>query len=378
MLNIVFLGGEDVSARIDISKILINLGCSINIIGSESKEVFDNNNISYTKFNLNREFSIIDDVKSIIAIRKILKKYSKEIIVHAFDTKLTVFLPIAAYGLKNVKVVRTINGMGRLFSEKSFKYKVMIFIYRFIQRLVKINVDFTIFQNTDNYNYFVNSQLTTKTKSIVIKSSGINLKEYFTKVDDSTKSNLLNNHLDYENSTTFILVSRLIKQKGILNYLEAAKLCHLSGLRYNFLLIGQIDSNKDGVSIEEINKYKKYVNYLGRKNNIKEFLSIADVFVLPSYYSEGVPRVLLEASAMSLAILTTQMPGCNDVLVNGVNGLMININDSVDLFEKMKVIADNQEILKKMKINSKKHVENFGLEKVTTECFEIYKQISKL
>jgi glycosyltransferase involved in cell wall biosynthesis len=375
MLNIVFLGGEDVSARIDISKKLIDMGCGVGIVGSESKEVFDSNNINYTKFNLNREFSFIDDIKSVLSLRKILKQNCEELIVHAFDTKLTVFLPIAAYGLKHVKVVRTINGMGRLFSEGSLKNKFLILIYRSIQRIVKHNVQFTIFQNSDNYNYFVKSKLTFKEKSTVIKSSGINLEEYSREVDDATRSKLRTEYDVLENSTTFILVSRLIKQKGILNYLEAAKLCHLAGLRYNFLLIGQIDSNEDGVSIEEIDKHKKYVNYLGRKNNIKELLSIADVFVLPSYYSEGTPRVLLEASAMSLAILTTQMPGCNDVLVNGVNGLPVNINDSVDLFEKMKFIAKDQELLKQMQINSKKHVENFSLEKVATECFEIYKKI---
>lgn len=375
MLNIVFLGGEDVSARIDISNQLIQKDCHIEILGSESPESFVSSGIKYQQFYLNREFDVLGDIKSLFQIRKILKKYSKETIVHAFDTKLTILLPIAAIGLGNIKVVRTINGMGRIFTASNLKNKILKFVYKCIQRSLKRIVDYTIFQNSDNYNFFVNSKLTCKSKSIVIKSSGINLKEYSNKVDDSTKSNLLTKYVEFENSTTFILVSRLIKQKGILNYLEAAKLCHFAGLRYNFLLIGQIDSNKDGVPIEEINKYKKYVNYLGRKNNIKELLSIADVFVLPSYYSEGVPRVLLEASAMSLAILTTKMPGCNDVLINGVNGLMININDSSNLFEKMKFIAEDQELLKQMKINSKKHVENFSLEKVATECFEIYKKI---
>lgn len=378
MLNIVFLGGEDVSARIDISRRLINLDCNIEILGSEDEEVFVKNNIHYTKFDLNREFNIFDDIKSVISIRKILKKYKEETIVHAFDTKLTMFLPIAAIGLKKIKVVRTINGMGRLFTQKSAKNSILVSVYKLIQKVIKRNVDYTIFQNTDNHKYFLKNNLINEKKSIVIKSSGINLKEYSIPVANDVKEKLSSKYLKNKEKPTFILVSRLIKQKGISNYLEAAKLCYEDGYDFNFLLVGQIDSNKESVSLEEIQSYKDYVNYLGRKTNIKELLSISDIFVLPTFYSEGVPRVLLEASAMSLAILTTNMPGCNDVLVDGFNGKMINIDDTQDLYHKMKDVVKNDQTLKTFKNNALEHVENFSLEKVSNECFEIYNKVSSL
>lgn len=375
MYRIVFLGGEDVSARIDISKELIKKKCHIEILGTESPERFVDSGIKYQQFYLNREFDVIGDIKSLLQIRKILKNYNKETVVHAFDTKLTIFLPIAAFGLDNIKVVRTINGMGRLFTKKSIDNNFLVIIYKIIQKLIKNKVDFTIFQNTDNYNYFIKNKLVNKDKSIVIKSSGINLDQYSSDVNKVDEFNLKNKYLNNLKLPTFILVSRLIKQKGVLNYLEAAKLCHLNGFNFNFLLIGQLDSNKDAIKLESINKYKEYVNYLGKQTNIKELLSISDVFVLPTYYSEGVPRVLLEASAMSLALLTTNMPGCNDVLLNGRNGLEINIDDSLDLSEKMIQITQDNQVLKKMKIKSTNHVRNFSLEKVTNECFKVYKKI---
>jgi glycosyltransferase involved in cell wall biosynthesis len=376
MLNIVFLGGEDVSARIDISSRLINLGCNIEIIGSEEEEVFVKNNISYTKFNLNREFSILDDIKSILSIRRILRKYEKQVVVHAFDTKLTMFLPIAAIGLKRIKVVRTINGMGRLFTSKSAKSSLLVTVYKLIQRAVKRRVDYTIFQNTDNYKYFLKHNLVSEEKSIVIKSSGINLKEYSVPIAAEVKDELSSEYITNKEAPTFILVSRLIKQKGISNYLEAAKLCHENGYNFNFLLVGQIDSNKDAVSLEKINSYNKCVNYLGRKTNIKELLSISDIFVLPTFYSEGVPRVLLEASAMSLALITTNMPGCNDVLVDEFNGKMINIDDTQDLYHKMIYLLKDNETLSFYKNNALKHVQNFSLEKVTNECLNVYTKVS--
>lgn len=378
MLKIIFLGGEDVSARIDISKKLIDLGCEVEIMGSECDEIFAKNNICYTKIKLNREFNILDDIKTIFSIRKILKNKRKEVIVHVFDTKLTMFLPIASIGLRNIKIVRTINGMGRLFSKNKNKIKnnFLIILYKLIHKLIQNKVHFTIFQNTDNYKFFLKNKLVKEYKSKVIKSSGINLDKFSNHVEDQIKLKLRSRYIKYKNSLTFIVISRLIIQKGIINFLEAAKLCHNYGYKFNFLLVGQIDTNEDAVSYEQINKYKKYVNYLGRQTNIKEILSISDIFVLPTYYSEGIPRVLLEASAMSLALLTTNMPGCNDVLLDGKNGFFVNANDSNDLFKKMKYLGDNKSFLKTLKINSLKHVKNFSLEKVLNESFEIYKHVS--
>jgi glycosyltransferase involved in cell wall biosynthesis len=375
MYRIVFLGGEDVSARIDISNELIKKKCHIEILGSESPKSFVGSGINYQQFYLNREFDVLSDIKSLFQIRKILKCYNKDTLVHAFDTKLTILLPIASIGLKNIKVVRTINGMGRIFTHSNFKNKILKLLYKFIQKCLKKHVDYTIFQNTDNYNYFIKNNLVNKENSSVIMSSGINLQNYSTRINEEDK-NKLRIDLNINNKQlTFVLISRLIKQKGVLNYLEAAQKCFDNGFKFNFLLAGQIDSNNDAVSLEQINNYKHCVNYLGKQTNIKELLSVSDIFVLPTYYSEGVPRVLLEASAMSLALLTTNMPGCNDVLLDGINGLAININDSNDLYFKMKYLSENKDVLSIFKINALKHVNNFSLDIVSSECFKIYKYV---
>ena len=376
MYRIVFLGGEDVSARIDISNELIKKGCHIEILGSESPVSFVGSCIKYQQFYLNREFDILGDIKSLLQIRKILKNYNIETVVHAFDTKLTIMLPIAAIGLSNIKVVRTINGMGRVFTTSNLKNMILRFVYKCIQKSLKSIVDYTIFQNTDNYNYFLKNNLVTKTKSTVVRSSGINLKEYSVTIEEEVKAALVSTYIKNRSLPTFILVSRLIKQKGISNYLQAAKLCHDDGHKFNFLLVGQIDSNDDATSLEEINSYKKYVQYLGERSNIKEILAISDVFVLPTYYSEGVPRVLLEASAMSLAILTTNMPGCNDVLRDEFNGKIIKVNNSLDVFEKMKYVVRDVNTLNTFKNNAFSHVHDFSLEKVTSEYFNIYKKVA--
>jgi glycosyltransferase involved in cell wall biosynthesis len=374
--KIVFLGGEDVSARIDISKRLIKVGYEIEIIGSEDAGLFVENNIKYTKLILNREFNITDDLKTIVTLRTLLKQFSEDVIVHAFDTKLTMFLPIASIGLKKIRVVRTINGMGRIFTAQNVTNSFLSLLYKLIHKSVKNNVDFTIFQNSDNFKYFVKKGLVGKANSVVISSSGINLGDYSEIVEESVKEDLKSKYIKYKLSPTFILVSRMIKQKGISNFLEAAKLFYSNGYRANFLLVGQLDSNKDSLALEYIDSYSEYVNYLGKQTNIKELLSISDIFVLPTYYSEGVPRVLLEASAMSLALLTTNMPGCNDVLIDGFNGFTVEVNDTKDLYFKMSSLVENLDELNRMKINALKHVDKFSLEKVTLQCHDVYSKVS--
>jgi glycosyltransferase involved in cell wall biosynthesis len=371
MPSLVFLGGEDVSARLEISKKFIALDYDLLIIGTEDEEKFSANNIPYQRYAFNREFSIANDIKTIFELRRILKEKESGAIIHAFDTKPTVFLPIAAVGLNKIKVVRTITGMGRIFTENSFKNKVLRIIYDAIQKLVSKRVDYTIFQNDDDQEYFISHHLVSTDKSSVIKSSGLDLSKIGQEISAS-KIEQLKNELSLNlNEKTFILVSRIVKQKGILNYLEAAKMCYENGHKYNFLLVGQLDTD-ESIKKEQLDEYKQYVNYLGRREDVKELLSMADIFVLPTYYREGVPRVLLEASAMGLGLITTNMPGCKDVVTDEYNGKLVNIKDSQDLYEKMRYIAGNEMLLKQYGSHAKEKVKEFDLDVVTKKYHDVY------
>jgi len=371
--NLIFLGGEDVSSRIEISKKFIELGYNINIIGTEKEDKFINNGINYQKYNFSREFTIFDDLKSILRLRDILKEQPKDTIIHAFDTKPTLFLPFASFGLDNIKVSRTITGMGRVFTDDSLKNKVLKRVYNALQKGIKSKVDFTVFQNSDDAKYFKDNSLTPEDKSAIVKSSGIDLKKFTTSIDRK-KVERLKDELEINRDTkTFILVSRMVKQKGILNYLQSAKICHQEGYRYNFLLVGQLDTDKS-ITLEEIEKYSKYVKYLGRREDIKELLALSDIFVLPTYYREGVPRVLLEASAMGLGLITTNMPGCKDVVIDEYNGKLVTINNYRDLASTMIYMAEDGR-LDIYKQNSQKKVKEFDLRVVVQGYDRVYKQL---
>jgi len=373
MKKLIFLGGEDVSARIEISKKFIALGYDIEIVGTQDKTVFEKNNIIYKNYSLNRELNIFEDIKTILELRKLLKEQTKGAIVHVFDTKPTMFLPLAAFGLRDVKIVRTITGMGRIFTEESVKNNILKIIYNLIQKFVNLRVDYTIFQNDDDFEYYVNNNLLNQSKVSVIKSSGLDLAK-FTTVVEARKIEDIKTELSLsEQEKTFILVSRMVRQKGILNYLEAAKICHEKGFKCNFLLVGQLDSD-NSISIEEIEEYKEYVKYLGRREDVKELMSLSDIFVLPTYYREGVPRVLLEASALGLPSITTNMPGCKDVIEDNYNGKLVKIKDSQDLADKMVELAEEQHIEKFSK-NAQIKVQEFDLDKVVEQYDKVYNKL---
>ena len=376
MSKLIFLGGEDVSARIEISRKFLALGYDIEIIGTEKEDKFINNSIPYRKYSLNRELNIFDDLKTILKLRKILKDEKATTIVHAFDTKPTMFLPIATVRLKQIKVVRTITGMGRIFTGESFKNSILKSIYNEIQRLISKRVDFTIFQNDDDAAYFMENKLIDPNRGSVVKSSGLDIAKYTQNISSTSIKRLKHELNLLENQTTFILVSRMVKQKGILDYLDAAKKCYENGNKFNFLLVGQLDSD-ESITLEQIESYNQYVTFLGKREDVKELLAISDVFVLPTYYREGVPRVLLEASAMGLGLITTNMPGCKDVVIDNFNGRLVNIKNSDDLSQKMIYIGTDSEVLHQYSLNAKEKVKEFDLSIVVEKYNKIYRSLGE-
>jgi glycosyltransferase involved in cell wall biosynthesis len=132
----------------------------------------------------------------------------------------------------------------------------------------------------------------------------------------------------------------LIYDKGILEYIEAIDNLKKEGVEANFQLLGQIDEHhKRGIPSETIQKWieKNQVEYLGTTEDVKSFISKADCIVLPSY-REGTPKSLLEAASMAKPIVATNVPGCNNVVIDGKNGFLCKLKDSSDLARKMKLM----------------------------------------
>jgi glycosyltransferase involved in cell wall biosynthesis len=159
---------------------------------------------------------------------------------------------------------------------------------------------------------------------------------------------------------TFLLISRLITDKGILEYIEAVEKLQREGVDARFQILGAIDAeHTQGIQPELIQQWVDAgkIEYLGTTDDVRSFIALADCVVLPSY-REGTPRTLLEAASSCKPIIATDVPGCNHVVENNFNGLLCKLKDSNDLAEKMKSMSQmSDDTLRRFGANGRAKIE---------------------
>jgi glycosyltransferase involved in cell wall biosynthesis len=277
----------------------------------------------------------IKDFALIIELWSIYRKIKPAIVLH-YTVKPNVYGTIAATLLK-IPVVNNVCGLGTVFLKKNLVSAIAIQLYKWTFRFPKK----IFFQNGDDLDLFVKRKLVDSEAVDLIPGSGVDLDKF---QPMAFKRN---------ESFTFLLISRLITDKGILEYIEAVKKLKSSGLNARFQLLGAKDpQHSRGIKEKVIDQWinEGTIEYLGTTDDVRQFIEKADCIVLPSY-REGAPRTLLEAASSAKPIIATDVAGCHHVVNNNVNGLLCRPKDANDLAEKMVTMAgSDNEIL-----------ENFGL-----------------
>lgn len=239
-----------------------------------------------------------------------------------YTVKPNVYGSLAAHAL-NIPVINNIAGLGATFINDGFLTKIVRGLYKFaLRRSFRV-----FFQNSDDHQLFTTTNLVRPEIADRLPGSGIDLSRY----KGSQSLSLLSR------SFIFLLVARMLKNKGIREFIEAARIVRVVHPEIQFQLLGFVDiANPNAISIEDIRAWEDegLVRYMGKTDDVRPFLAEADCVVLPSY-REGVPRSLLEAAAMARPIITTDTVGCRDVVDDGVNGLLCKVKDAGDLAEKM-------------------------------------------
>ncbi|MEI9934730.1 MAG: glycosyltransferase [Ferruginibacter sp.] len=193
-------------------------------------------------------------------------------------------------------------------------------LQNFFTNLVQLRQERFGFLNTDDQALFIENKIIPSKKSFVLPGEGIDT--HFFKSEIPTHKNGV---------TTFLLVSRMLYDKGVKVFVEASDILLKKGYSISSLLVGQIDlENPEGIPNEKLAQWQKdgLVKYLGPTADVKPFIENADCIVLPSYYKEGMSRVLLEAACMERPIITTQNPGCKEIVDDGINGYLCDVKKS--------------------------------------------------
>lgn len=284
----------------------------------------------------------IKDLALIIELHSIYKRIRPDVILH-YTIKPNVYGSLAASFLK-IPVVNNVCGLGTVFLKKDLLSAIAMFLYRVSFRFPKK----VFFQNPDDLKLFLTRKLVPSETVDLLPGSGIDLAKF---QPVSFKRN---------ERFTFLLISRLITDKGILEYIEAVKKLRTEGLDARFQVLGAIDpEHKRGIKRELIQEWinSGIIEYLGTTKDVRHFIEQADCVVLPSY-REGTPRTLLEAASSSKPIVATNVPGCTQVVDDKINGLLCNLKDSDDLAAKMRTMANfDDTTLKVMGINGRKKME---------------------
>ena len=268
-------------------------------------------------------------------IRRIAAVYAAEKpdIVHHFTIKCVVYGSLIArwQGIRNR--VNAVTGLGYVFSADGLRARLLRPVVRsLIRAALGGDGSCLILQNKDDVDAFTASRLADQKSTHLIMGSGVD-------------TGLFRPHADRRDGSSVmrvLLASRLLWDKGIREYIAAARLLRKQGLAVEFLLAGSPDAGNPGsVSSSQVTKWQKTgcVTYLGHVSDMPGLLREIDVAVLPSY-REGVPRSLLEAAACALPIITTDVPGCREVVSHGVNGLLVPARDPAALADAIRCLYD--------------------------------------
>ena len=322
-------------------------GFRLTAAGTGKSEPFGRAGLEFRRFTFDRFVNPLADWAAIRSLSRLLSEVRPDL-VQSFDTKPNLLVPFAARAAHDTAhdtlVVRTINGLGWIYSSRSPLATALAPVYRALHRRAARRTDFTVFQNRDDQLFFEHHGMLGAGTGRLIAGSGIDIEGFERKVAAGPSPAVLRETLGLGTSDVVITVTRMTRQKGIPTLLEAAALVHKVRPQVRFLLVGPREGEGPmAVSQAEIDRHSPYVVAAGQRSDVPALLAAADVFAFPTEYREGVPRAILEAALAGLPIVTTRMPGCTDVIRDGWNGYLVPTRSPRALADKIiAMLSDRQ------------------------------------
>lgn len=305
-------------------------------------------------------------------IRRLNALYKKEAptLVHHFTIKPVIFGSLAAKWAKIPAIVNTITGLGYVFEKGGFMMRIVMELYR----LALSGRPQVIFQHNDDYRFFISNNIIRETKARVILGSGVN-----TEIIHPTMAK------KYNGGLRFLFASRMLWSKGVREYVSAAEKIKEQFPETSFIMAGGASGGSAKGNPEAIpEKWLYDVNTIGSViwmgripfEDVMRLLDNSDVFVLPSYYPEGIPRSLIEAAAKGKAIITTNTPGCREVVIDGTNGFLVPPKDVNSLTNSLLKFIRQPELADQMGTASRKRAVNiFDEKKILDQTALVYKEV---
>ena len=356
------------SHRLPVALAAQKAGWDVTIVTADTGKLKDISDKGLKVIDLPMSRSGMNIFQELGTLRFLTRLYKKEKpdVVHHVGMKTILWGTLAAKFAKVKGVVNAVSGLGGFFAEdnKGMLAKVMPKVLRYSHHVQKLLV---IFQNHEDEAMYVKKGIITKEQARFIKGSGVDLKEFcYTPEPVDGKVNV-------------ILTARMIVEKGVFLLTEAAERLR-SGYegKAEFWLVGGLDDHPGAITKEQLDAAcdGKYIKWLGYRTDVKELLQSSHIVAFPSYYMEGLPKSLIEATAIGRPIITTQSIGCKDTVDDGANGYLIPTKDVDALVEKLRLLIDNADLRQKMgKAAREKAEKEFSLDVVIERHLNIYNEL---
>lgn len=372
---VAFIGGSDLNLRIPLMRLLIGQGYRMAGVCTDprQRERFEKEGIFFYSYpEAGGPFGLLKSLRGLYS----LFRANRFDIVHAFDTKPTVIARVVARLAGIPLVVGTITGLGKIFSSSGAGFMPLKLAYVLGQTIASRMSNATVFQNEDDRDFFIAAKAVGKNSVEIIRGSGVDTRSFSMDLVSKDVVSCLRNDLGIKpGSVVVTMITRLVKYKGIQEFLDASRQLGASHKNAMFLLIGPEDNTADGYPARDLEAYPT-VKYIGARRDIRELLGLSDIVVLPSYYREGIPRVLLEAASMGKPLVTTDMPGCREVVDDGRNGFLVPARDTKALADAItKLIADSRLRKEMGEWSLRKAKDEFEIGIVMKNHAELYKRL---
>ena len=335
-------------------------------LGGANIELLEQNGFTVKYIPMDRGgMNFFKELKTLFYIWKFFKN-EKPDIVHLVTIKPYLYGGIISRLLGVTGLVSAVSGLGTLFINNDLKFRFLrVLLFPFFKLAFNHNNQKVILQNRDDLKMLVDWGVLNYSNSILIKGSGVEI-DKFTNLDEPA------------GLPTVCFASRLIRDKGVYEFVSAASMLGKRGVKARFLLAGDLDTNNlTGLNIEELKKLKNESNIevLGYQKNIPILYSGSHIICLPSY-REGLPKSLIEAAAASRAIVTTDVPGCRDAIIPNKTGLLVPVKDSIKLADALQWLIENPKERVQMGKAGRIFAEKeFKIEKISQNHLDIYKKL---
>ena len=334
--------------RGDLIKEFIKHGYEVAVTGPNRDFIDDIKNlgvsfieIPFVKDNIGIKGDIeyCKQLESVIAAEKPDKIFS-------YTIKPVIYGSIAATKAGVKEIYPMITGLGRIYGTDNIKSKLLRIVTGILYKSAFRGCKKVIFQNWDDMELFVKKKYLPREKCEKVDGSGVNLDRF--------------SFSELPKEKIFLMISRIIKEKGVFEFCEAAKQVKEKYPNTRFIILGGYDSSMGAIRPEELMRYTKtgIVEIPGEVKDVSPILKSAYVFVLPTYYREGIPRTILEAMASGKPIITTDWVGTREAVEDGINGFLVPIRNSSVLAEKIIYMIEHENKAKNMAKNSRLICEN--------------------